>query len=215
MRENKSIAERVTHIGAGIIIVYIVQYILLHIIELVGIATLIVISERCRVVQLPSTAQITHKAYTATTALTPIHIATIVSIVEEALIHTVVICTYRVAELTISAAAIVRCLGTGRHTRAILYGGSYTLIVHRRESIYIHLATHRISAIERTLWATQQLHASNVEHIEVVVVLVKEGHAIYGKADDRLVDTCTKTTHIDRRGHLRAVVGLIEVRHDR
>ena len=214
VREYQSVAKRVAHICAGVVVVHIVQHILLHIVEHIGIATLVAITQRGRVIDLPAATQVADQAHTTTAALAIVYVAAIVGIIEEALLHAVVISTYRVTEFTISATSVIRRLGTKRDTRAVFQLRPDALIVHRREGVDIHLATHRVTAIECALRAAQQLNTRHIEHIEVVVVLIKVGHAVHRKTNDRLVDTRTEATNVDRRGHLRAVVGLVEVGHD-
>ena len=107
MRKHKAITEVVTHIVAGVVVVYIVQLILLHIVEHIGISTLVAITKRSGIINLPSSAQVANQAQTATAALAKIDIATIVGIIEETLINSVVVSAYRVAKLTTLATTIV------------------------------------------------------------------------------------------------------------
>ena len=111
MRQNKSVAEAITHISAGAVVVYIANNILLCIIQGVGIATLIIITERGCIVNLPSAAQIANQTQATAAALAPIDIAAIEGVVEEA-ICTVVVSANREAELAALAATIVRSLRT-------------------------------------------------------------------------------------------------------
>ena len=199
MRQHQTIAEVIAHIAAHIVVIYLRQHILLNIILGIGVAALIVVAKRSGVIQRPAAAHLPDCTQTTTSTLAPIYIATVVGVVEEA-IGAVVVTTNRVGELL--ACLVVKVeLGTQTVARAVLHRSSQTLVVQGREGVYIHLSAHSVTTIERTLRASQQLHTSHIGHLKIVVVLIKVRHSINGHTDDRLVDTRTEATHIDRRGH--------------
>ena len=195
VRNGQAIAEVITHIATDVVVVHITHLFLLHVIESIGIASLVAITKRSGIIQRPAVTHLPDNSCTTTSTLAPIDIAAIESVIEEA-VGAVVIAANRVCEL-ITRLVVEIQFCTQTVARAILQRTAHTLVVHRREGVDIHLTSHSVSTVECTLWTTQQLHAGNIRHIEIVVILVQIWYSINRHTNHGLVDTRTEATHID------------------
>ena len=87
----------------------------------------------------------------------------------------------------------------------------HALEFQRGECLYIHYASHSVSAIERVLWSAQNRYPTDVAEHEVVGVLVQIGDAVYIEAHGRLVDARSQPSNVYRGGHACSIVGNVEI----
>ena len=164
------------------------------------ITSFIGVAHRRYIIYLPDSAECPYRTQTTAATLTPIAVLACCEVFEVS-IRAIVVSRQRECK-SVAHLIIYRRLHSPRVSCRVLYGCTRALIQQRRHSIYIHLTSHRITTIECTLWATQELHTLHIQHIEVVIVLVQIWHSVDQHTYHRLVDTCSKATHIYRRCHL-------------
>ena len=144
--------------------------------------------------------------------MAPVAVPVVVSVFEES-VATVVVGGNGVSEgvvrLFIDRNPPVECVGT-----AVLDTDPDPLIVERRKGVKVYDATDRIPTVKRTLRTAQHLHLPDVIKSEIVVVFVEVGDVVHIESDGRLVDAGTDSPDVDRGGHLRSVVGNVEVGRD-
>ncbi len=212
--EDKAVGNIQTLVTARRVVSDAVHRARLYIIQRVGVSALVVVPHRQRVVQRPAAAQIARHAHAAAAALTAVAIAAVVLVVEKSVGAGVISARH---ESEASAVTVVRRTRPNRIARTVLRRGAHGVAAsdaEGRKSVYVELAAHGVSPEKGALRAAQHLDRRHVEHVEIVIVLVQIGHAVDAHAYHGLVDARAEAADVYRRGHLRAVIGLIEVRHD-
>ena len=96
---------------------------------------------------------------------------------------------------------------------AIFNGASCTLVCGRRQCFDGKYSKHRVSSVEGSLRAVQEIKPADVGEREIVAVLVQNRHVIHIESDDRIVHSGAKPADVDRRCHRSAVIRHVQSRN--